>query len=177
MKRNLIIVLFALVSVFVVILSRGESGLMVSPISRITISPIDHPDVIRVEEMIDKTGADVPPDTKKKVAIAIAEHSRYYGIKPKSLVAIAFVESTFQPNLINTSGDHGLMQINWPTWKNRFTRDPKDLLNVYKNVEVACKIININKSMGQTDLAAYHSFNAENKAEYAAKLKEVLRRL
>jgi soluble lytic murein transglycosylase-like protein len=152
---------------------------MVSPISRITItiSPIDHPDVIRVEEMIDKTGADVPPDTKKKVAIAIAEHSRYYGIKPKNLVAIAFVESTFQPNLINTSGDHGLMQINWPTWKNRFTRDPKDLLNVYKNVEVACKIININKSMGQTDLAAYHSFNAENKAEYAAKLKEVLRRL
>jgi soluble lytic murein transglycosylase-like protein len=127
--------------------------------------------------MIDKTGAEVPDSTKKKVAIAIVENARYYGIKPKNLVAIAFVESTFQPTLINSSGDHGLMQINWPTWKNRFTKDPKDLLNVYKNVEVACKIININKSMGQTDLAAYHSFNNENKAVYAAKLRKVLARL
>jgi len=141
------------------------------------LNPLNHPDVIKVEKMIDKTGAVVPPKTKKKVALAIAEHARYYRIKPKNLVAIAYVESSFRPTLINSSGDHGLMQINWPIWKNRFTRDPNDLLNVYKNVEVACKIININKSMGQTDLAAYHSFNSEPKAEYAAKVKEVLKRL
>jgi len=147
---------------------------MPSPIMN---QPANHPDVISVEKMIDKTGAVVPANTKKKVALAIAEHARYYGIKPKNLVAIAYVESTFKPTLINDSGDHGLMQINWPTWKNRFTRDPKDLLNIYKNVEVACKIININKSMGQTDLAAYHSFNSEPKAIYEAKLKNVLRRL
>jgi len=143
----------------------------------LTGSPENHPDVIRVEKMIDETGAEVPSSIKKKVAIAIAENARIYGIKPKSLVAIAFVESTFQPTLINSSGDHGLMQINWPTWKNVFTKDPKDLLNVYKNVEVACKIININKSMGHTDLAAYHSFNHEPKAIYSAKLTKVLRRL
>ena len=142
-----------------------------------TLNPVNHPDVLQVEQMIDKTGARVPAETKKKVALAIAEHARYYGIKPKNLVAIAYVESNFKPTLINETGDHGLMQINWPTWKNRFTRDPKDLLNVYKNVEVACKIININRSIGQTDLAAYHSFNDEPKAIYQAKLKEVLRRL
>lgn len=143
----------------------------------VIVSPANHPDVIKVEQMIDKTGAIVPPVTKKKVALAIVEHARYYGIKPKNLVAIAYVESKFKPNLINDTGDHGLMQVNWPTWKNRFTRDPKDLLNVYKNVEVACKIININKSMGFTDIASYHSFNDEPRAEYAAKLKDVLRRL
>jgi len=142
-----------------------------------TLDPINHPDVAQVERLIDKTGAIVPPETKKKVALAIAEHARYYGIKPKNLVAIAFVESKFKPTLINETGDHGLMQINWPTWKNRFTKNPRDLLNVYKNVEVACKIININKSMGHDELAAYHSFNSEPKAEYSAKLKEVLRRL
>lgn len=139
--------------------------------------PETHPEVVQVKKMIDKTGAKVSSSTKNKVAIAIAENARYYGIKPKNLVAIAFVESTFQPTLINSSGDHGLMQINWPTWKNRFTKDPKDLLNVYKNVEVACKIININKSMGHDDLAAYHSFNSENKALYAARLRKVLGRL
>ena len=167
--KKIIVVLFALVLV-TAMFYRDEPRFTI-------ISPIDSPEVIQVEKMIDRTGANVPPATKKKVALAIAEHARYYGIKPKNLVAIAYVESSFRPTLINDSGDHGLMQINWPTWKNRFTRDPKDLLNVYKNVEVACKIININKSMGQTDLAAYHSFNSEPKAEYAAKLKEVLRRL
>lgn len=143
----------------------------------LTFNPIDHPEVVSVKQMIDKTGVSVPEGTKNKIALAIAEHGRHYGIKPKNLVAIAFVESTFKPTLINETGDHGLMQINWPTWKNRFTRDPKDLLNVYKNVEVACKIININRSMGQTDLAAYHSFNDEPKAVYAEKLKNALRRL
>lgn len=167
--KKFIVILFALVLVTAAF-HKGESRL-------VTINPMTSSEVLNVEKMIDRTGTTVPPVTKKKVALAIAEHARYYGIKPKNLVAIAYVESNFKPTLINSSGDHGLMQINWPTWKNRFTRDPKDLLNVYKNVEVACKIININKSIGQTDLAAYHSFNSEPKAEYAAKLKEVLRRL
>ena len=171
MRRIFIIVLIACTLLATYMFTNTEQRLL------FTLNPTNHPDVLQVEQMIDKTGAIVPPETKKKVALAIAEHARYYGIKPKNLVAIAFVESNFKPTLINSSGDHGLMQINWPTWKNRFTRDPKDLLNVYKNVEVACKIININRSMGHDELAAYHSFNSEPKAEYAAKLKEVLRRL
>jgi soluble lytic murein transglycosylase-like protein len=171
MKKILIITIIACTALFASMFTRPDQRLL------LTLDSVNHPDVIQVEKMIDKTGADVPAVTKKKVALAIAEHAKYYGIKPKNLVAIAFVESKFQPTLINSTGDHGLMQINWPTWKNRFTRDPKDLLNVYKNVEVACKIININKSMGQTDLADYHSFNDEPKAIYQAKLREVLRRL
>jgi soluble lytic murein transglycosylase-like protein len=170
MKRIFItIIACTLLFAFLFLSSETKSAFM--------LSPENHPDVIKVEKMIDKTGAKVPAETKKKVALAIAEHARYYGIKPKNLVAIAYVESTFQPNLINKTGDHGLMQINWPTWKNRFTRDPEDLLNVYKNVEVACKIININKSMGFTDIASYHSFNDEPRAEYAEKLRAVLRRI
>ena len=171
MKRLLTLTITACILFMTLCLFQEDGSTM------FTLNPETHPDVIKVEKMIDETGAEVPDSIKKKVAIAIAENARIYGIKPKSLVAIAFVESTFQPTLINSTGDHGLMQINWPTWKNRFTKDPKDLLNVYKNVEVACKIININKSMGHTDLAAYHSFNHEPKALYSAKLAKVLRRL
>ena len=171
MKRLLTLTIAACIISLAFMFTRGDHSIA------FVQNPLTHPDVIRVEKMIDETGADVPNSIKKKVAIAIAENARIYGIKPKNLVAIAFVESTFQPTLINNTGDHGLMQINWPTWKNVFTKDPKDLLNVYKNVEVACKIININKSMGHTDLAAYHSFNHEPKALYSAKLAKVLRRL
>lgn len=171
MKRLLTLTIMACIILLAFVFTREDRFIAFGQ------NPQNHPEVIRVEKMIDETGAEVPDSIKKKVAIAIAENARIYGIKPKSLVAIAFVESTFQPTLINSTGDHGLMQINWPTWKNRFTKDPKDLLNVYKNVEVACKIININKSMGHTDLAAYHSFNHEPKALYSAKLAKVLRRL
>jgi soluble lytic murein transglycosylase-like protein len=167
--KKIIVVLFAFAVLTIAFYHKADS--------RFVIDAANSPEVIAVEKMIDKTGANVPPVTKKRVALAIAEHARYYGIKPKSLVAIAYVESSFKPTLINSTGDHGLMQINWPTWKNRFTKNPNDLLNVYKNVEVACKIININKSMGHTDLAAYHSFNSVPKAIYEAKLKNVLRRL
>lgn len=171
MKKLLVILFALLLSGCCVIYLKGGSFELKAT------SPENHPDVIKIEKMIDKTGAQVPDNTKKKVAMAIAEHARYYDIKPKNLVAIAFVESSFRPTLINSSGDHGLMQINWPIWKGVFTNNPKDLLNVYKNVEVACKIINRNRRMGYTDLADYHSFNSENKAVYAEKLQNVLRRL
>ena len=165
------LILIAFILSFLLILTSERTRVLVS------YDPRNHQDVVDVKRLIDKTGATVPDKTKNTIALAIAEHARFYGIKPKNLVAIAFVESSFRPTLINDSGDHGLMQINWPTWKNRFTRDPKELLNVYKNVEVACKIININRSMGHDELAEYHSFNDEPKAVYAAKLKDVLRRL
>lgn len=171
MKKSIIVIVLACMVASTFLFLNKDRRLL------LTFNPIDQPEVVSVKRMIDKTGAVVQEETKNKIALAIAEHARQYDIKPKNLVAIAFVESNFKPTLINQTGDHGLMQINWPTWKNRFTRDPKDLLNVYKNVEVACKIININRSMGQTDLAAYHSFNDEPKAVYAEKLKNVLRRL
>lgn len=172
MKKTIIITIFISIIAFILYnLIDLENRFLFS------LNPLNHRDVLCVERMIDKTGAIVPADTKLKVALAIAENARYYEINPKNLVAIAFVESGFRPTLINDTGDHGLMQINWATWKNKFTRDPKELLRIYKNVEIACKIININRRMGHNDLAAYHSFNSEPQAEYSAKLKKVLRRI
>ncbi len=140
-------------------------------------SPLNHPEVLAVEEMIDSTGARVNPTTKKKIALAIAENARYYKIQPEKLVAIAYVESRFDPKAHNKQCDDvGLMQINWPTWKNRFTKNKQDLFSVYKNVEVACKIININKRYSK-NIASYHSFTPEYRDIYSGKLKNVLGRM
>jgi len=73
-----------------------------------TLNPVNHPDVLQVEQMIDKTGARVPAETKRKVALAIAEHAPILWNKTKeSRFAIAYVESNFKPTLINETGDHG----------------------------------------------------------------------
>jgi soluble lytic murein transglycosylase-like protein len=141
------------------------------------VSFLNHPEVLKVEQMIDNTGINIPQPIKKRVALAIAENARYYKIKPEQLVAIAYVESRFNPNAFNKDrGDIGLMQINWPTWKNKFTRNPNELFNVYKNVEVACKIININRRISN-NIASYHSFTPEFRSIYMSKLNSVLRRI
>jgi len=171
MKRNLIITTILCMLFVTFLLVNGEDKTEFIQNSK------NHPEVIHVEQMIDKTGAVVEPDLKRKIALAIVENANYYGIKPKNLVAIAFVESNFRPHVINNSGDHGLMQINWPTWKNKFTRNKKDLLDIDKNIETACRIINININSGFTDLASYHSLNEDIKAEYAANLRNVLKRI
>jgi len=141
------------------------------------VLPENHPEVLAVEKMIDKTSSNVPDVTRKKIALAIVSNGKFYAIPYKHLDAISFVESTHRPNMINSSGDYGLMQVNWQWWGKKFTDNPNDLLNVYKNVEVACKIINENKRMGYDKLASYHSFNKERQQDYQGRLKLALGRI
>lgn len=169
MRNWIILTVLSVIVLFMLSFLGRDSRLLAS------YDPTNHPDVIKVEQMIENTGASVPDGVKKKVAMAIAENAKYYDIKPKHLVAIAFVESSFRPNLINETNDYGVMQINWHYWGKRLTKNPNDLLNVYKNVEFACKIINSNKNMGFTKLSAYHSLT--NAADYEVKLASVLRRI
>lgn len=143
----------------------------------LSIPPENHPEVISVEKMIDKTTAKVPRETKKRIALAIVSNGKFYNIPYKHLVAIAFVESTFRPNLINETGDYGVCQINWFWHGKNYVKHPSDLLNVYKNVEIACKIINENKRMGFDKLASYHSFNRQKQQDYQGRLKIALGRL
>lgn len=141
------------------------------------ISPLTHPEVVAVEKMIDKTSNNVSDPVKKKIALAIVSNGKFYNVPYKHLVAIAFVESNYRPNMINETGDYGVMQVNWHWWGKRYVQDPKDLLNVYKNVEIACKIIVENRKMGHEQLSSYHSFNKEDQKVYQQKLKLALGRL
>ena len=143
----------------------------------LSLPPENHPEVIAVEKMIDKTSSNVPDDTKKKIALAIVSNGKFYSVPYKHLVAISFVESSHRPNMINQTGDYGLMQVNWEWWGKKFVKNPSDLLNIYKNVEIACKIINENKRMGFDKLASYHSFNKQKQDDYQGRLKLALGRL
>lgn len=139
--------------------------------------PENHPEVIAVEGMISKLSPGVVESTRKKIALAIVSNGKFYNVPYKQLVAIAFIESSFRPDLINESGDHGVFQVNWFWHGRKHVKNPKELLNVYKNAEIACKIINENRKMGFDKIASYHSFNKEKQASYQGRLKIALGRI
>lgn len=171
MQKLYTVLFIALIAVFTVFCFRYENYRYTG------VQPENHPEVIAVEKMIDKTTAKVPSETKKKIALAIVSNGKFYNVPYKHLVAIAFVESTFRPNLINKTGDYGVCQINWFWHGKKYAKDPKELLNVYKNFDAACQIINENKRMGFYNIASYHSFSKQEQQDYQGRLKLALGKL
>lgn len=120
------------------------------------------------------------PKTDQKVVTefskVVIKHGRQYQIDPDELIAIAFIESSFNPRARSKTDDFGIMQINWKTW-GRFFDKKEDLYNIDKCVEMACKIIKKNRDSGYQDLACYHSRTPHLKLAYAAKLEICLAKL
>jgi soluble lytic murein transglycosylase-like protein len=138
---------------------------------------INHPDVIKVERMIDKLER-VHPKLKKTIALAIVSNGSYYKVDYRHLVAIGYVESQFRPDVISSKNSYGLWQINWDVWGKKFAKDKHELFNVYKNSEIACKILVYNRSIGYDKLHDYYSLcNNDVKTEYALRIKNALRRI
>lgn len=118
------------------------------------------------------------PKTNQKVvtkfAQAVIRYGRQYKIDSDELIAIAFVESSFNPKARSKSGDYGIMQVNYKVWK-KFLKKKEDLYDIDKCVEMACKIIKRNRDSGYYDLACYHSRTPHHKIVYAARLEKCLR--
>jgi soluble lytic murein transglycosylase-like protein len=125
--------------------------------------------IYKVEEMIDRT-SDVDKSMRYKIANAMVTYGDKYRVKYEHLVSIAKVESNMNPSAINKeSGDYGLLQINWNANGKKYVKRPVDLLDVDKNVEVACKVIRRNLDAGFT-LAHFHSFDPDLRETYRIKL-------
>jgi soluble lytic murein transglycosylase-like protein len=125
--------------------------------------------IYKVEEMIDRT-SDVDKSMRYKIANAMVTYGDKYRVKYEHLVSIAKVESNMNPSAINKeSGDYGLLQINWNANGKKYVKRPIDLLDVDKNVEVACKVIRRNLDAGFT-LAHFHSFDPDLREIYRVKL-------
>lgn len=107
---------------------------------------------------------------------AVIKYGRQYRIDPDELIAIAFVESKFNPKAKSKTDDHGIMQINYRVWKKHLTRK-EDLYDINKCVELACKIIKKNRDSGYRDLAYYHSRTPHHKMAYAARLEKCLAKI
>jgi hypothetical protein len=96
-----------------------------------------------------------------------------YNIKTEKLFLIAAVESKFDHKAINyESGDYGLMQVNWFWWGKRFCKKPSELLDIEKNIEIACKILLTNRGMGFKGIKYYHSLDDERAAIYENRIKK-----
>jgi len=131
--------------------------------------------IYKVEGMIDKA-SDLKKPLRYEIAKAMVTFGDKYRVKYEHLISIAKVESNMNPFAINReSGDYGLLQINWEANGKKYVKKPAELLDVNKNVEVACKIIRKNLDAGFT-VAHFHSFDPERRDDYQQKLRLVLNR-
>ena len=106
----------------------------VQVVEEIPIEPVQT--VKQVKEPVEV----VKKPTAEEIIIQVAEE---YGIAPALMLALAEVESGFDPNAISKTGDHGLMQINernhkWLSEELGIT----DWYDVRQNTEAACYILN-----------------------------------
>lgn len=103
-----------------------------------------------------------------------------YKIDPWLLMSIAYVESRFNPNAINTSNknkttDIGMMQINsfWLPTLNKYGIQKQDLLNPCTSIFVGAWILAQNiKQYGYTKnaIGAYNARNPTIRMQYANKV-------
>lgn len=133
-------------------------------------------EVIKIEKMIDKLNPTVDSNTKTQIAYAICENGKVYNIDFKNLVAIAYVESRFNPYASNKCGDRGLMQINMPVWGEELNVSERDMFNPFKSVETACKIISICRENGK-HITYYHSSTPRKRIAYKQRLQNALQKL
>jgi soluble lytic murein transglycosylase-like protein len=108
-----------------------------TPIQVVEEIPIEPVEVV---ELIREPVEVVKEPTAEEIIIQVAEE---YSIAPALMLALAEVESGFDPNAISKTGDHGLMQINkrnhvWLSEELGIT----DWYDVRQNTEAACYILN-----------------------------------
>ncbi|MDO9182702.1 MAG: transglycosylase SLT domain-containing protein [Bacteriovorax sp.] len=111
-----------------------------------------------------------------------------YKIEPQIIVAILDTESSFNHDLVSSSGDLSMAQVNVPIWNKEFTRMNLNLIEESKlksdqsySLEVMAQILQILKTRySKKDrrwYARYHSHIKKHKGEYLSKLDARLKLL
>ena len=67
--------------------------------------------------------------------------SREFHFNPYLVMALIQVESGFDPYAVSKSGAYGLMQVNYPVWKNELNIDSRKIFKVEYNIELGLKIL------------------------------------
>jgi soluble lytic murein transglycosylase-like protein len=76
-----------------------------------------------------------------KITAAVFNQSRTHGFNPYLVMAIIFVESRFDRHAVSRKGAYGLMQVNYPVWKNQLNIDFKRITQVEYNIELGLTIL------------------------------------
>jgi soluble lytic murein transglycosylase-like protein len=76
-----------------------------------------------------------------KITASVFNQSRKLGFNPYLVMAVIFVESRFNRHAVSRAGAYGLMQVNYPVWKNQLNIDFKKITQVDYNIELGLTIL------------------------------------
>jgi hypothetical protein len=76
-----------------------------------------------------------------RIVETVFNKSREFRFNPYLVMALIQVESGFDPYAVSKSGSYGLMQINYPVWKNELNIDLQKIYKVEYNIDLGLKIL------------------------------------
>ncbi len=76
-----------------------------------------------------------------KITNSVFSLSRKHGLNPYLTMAVIYVESSFNRRAVSKAGACGLMQVNYPVWKDELNIDRKKLFQVDYNIELGLTIL------------------------------------
>ncbi|HSQ35838.1 MAG TPA: transglycosylase SLT domain-containing protein, partial [Candidatus Binatia bacterium] len=76
-----------------------------------------------------------------KITNSVFNLSRKHGLNPYLTMAVIYVESGFDRRAVSKAGACGLMQVNYPVWKNELNIDRRKLFQVDYNIEIGLTIL------------------------------------
>ncbi|MBN2398758.1 MAG: transglycosylase SLT domain-containing protein [Candidatus Aminicenantes bacterium] len=76
-----------------------------------------------------------------KITNSVFSLSRKHGLNPYLTMAIIYVESHFDRHAVSKVGACGLMQVNYPVWKDELNIDRRKLFQVDYNIELGLTIL------------------------------------
>ncbi|MEA9356005.1 transglycosylase SLT domain-containing protein [Bacteriovorax sp. PP10] len=122
------------------------------------------------------------------VAMKIHHALKKHNIAPQIVVAIIDTESSFTQNLVSSTGDLSMAQVNVEIWNKEFQRMNLELIDVERvktdevySLEKMAQILEILKTRYEKKdrrwYARYHSKTKKHKRVYLAKLESRMKRL
>jgi len=123
-------------------------------------------------------------EVAEKIQLALKKHK----IAPQIVVAIIDTESNFQQDLVSSTGDLSMAQVNVEVWNKEFERMNLELIDVERvktdevySLEKMAQILEILKNRYEKKdrrwYARYHSKTKKHKRVYLAKLESRMRLL
>jgi soluble lytic murein transglycosylase-like protein len=76
-----------------------------------------------------------------KITDSVFNLSRKHEINPYLIMAVIFVESRFNSHAVSKAGAYGLMQVNYPVWKDELNIDRRKLSQIDYNIELGLIIL------------------------------------
>jgi soluble lytic murein transglycosylase-like protein len=76
-----------------------------------------------------------------RITTSVFSLSRKHGFNPYLVMAVIFVESRFNSHAVSKAGACGLMQVNYPVWKNELNIDRSRIFHVGYNIELGLTIL------------------------------------